>query len=101
MFAFKALCGIFVIAGTYILSKELFEHSFKMQVNFQFKDLPLFLQLIIFIFGDKRKFETGQIWMSDPCPSSINFPLHKKMQLIMPFIGFILICLGTLGAIFF
>jgi len=94
------LYAVMVIAGTYILSKQIFENSFKRQVNFKFRSLPLSLKIALIIFGDKRRFENGQLWESDYFPSPGNFTWMQKIKLLAPFIGFILICLGTLGALF-
>lgn len=97
---YKALCGILVIAGTYILSKQLFEQSIKKPFNFEFKELPWYLQLVIIIFGDKKKYDNKELLMGETYPIHGDFPLRKKLKIIEPFIGFILICLGTIGALF-
>ena len=98
---YKALCGIFVITGTYILSKQLFEHSFKQPVNFEFKELPMFLQVVIILFGEKAKYENKELWMGETYPMHGNFPWSKKLKIMEPFIGFVFICLGTIGALLF
>ena len=100
IFRLKTLCALFVIAGTYILSKQLFEHSFKQPVNFKFSELPLSLKLVIIVFGDKRKFENRELWMGEMFPIPGSFPWRKKLKITEPFIGFILICLGTIVALF-
>ena len=101
MVIYKGLCALLVIAGTYILSKQVFDSSFRQEVNFKFRELPWYFQLIIIVFGDKKKYETGQICVEEPFASPTHFPTRKKLQLIAPFAGFILICLGTIGAMFF
>ena len=98
---YKALCGILVITGTYILSKQLFEQSFRKSVNFEFKELPWYLQLVIILFGDKRKYENKELWMGESFPTHEDFPWRKKLKIIGPFIGFILIFLGTMGTLLF
>jgi hypothetical protein len=92
----KVLCGVLIIAGTYILSKQMFEQSFRTQINFEYKELPWYLRLALIMFGDANSFKSGTIGMPEPYPSPQHFSLKQKCQLIAPFVGFILIVIGTL-----
>lgn len=100
MFQYKVLCALFVIAGTYILSKQMLDQAFKIQVNFKYKELPFYLRVAIFIFGDKKRFENGKLWAPEEYPSPEHFSSKQKWQLVAPFIGFLLIVIGTIGAVF-
>jgi hypothetical protein len=98
---YKAIGGLLTILGTYVLSKRLFDQSFRRQINFKFEELPWYLQLVIIIFGDKKKYKNKELWNNDFYPFPGHFPLSEKLKILAPFIGFILICLGTLIALFF
>lgn len=88
---------IFIIIGTYILSREMFRASAQRLSNFDFKkNLPLRFKIVLRIFGYKRKFENKELWGINFYPSPEHFSKQQKREILMPFIGFILICIGTL-----
>ncbi|HUU49546.1 MAG TPA: hypothetical protein VMW81_01145 [Nitrospinota bacterium] len=93
----EILGGFFIIAGTYILSRNLFEISIQKLLNFhsEFQQLPWYIKCIIIIFGYKHRFESMDIWRSEDLPTSNYFPSRKKIHIILPFIGFLLVTAGT------
>jgi len=94
------LCALFVIYGTYLLSRDVFEKAFKKEVNLDFKDLPLSLKLALILFGDVKKFKNKELWIEENYPTSSHFPLKLKTKLVRPFIGFIFVCIGAIGAVY-
>lgn len=95
----KLFAAVLIISGTYLLSKRIFENSFQEQIRFTFSELPLSFKIALYVFGDKEKFENKQLWNREPFPIPGNFNCKQKFWLLAPFIGFILICLGTFMSI--
>lgn len=97
---YDIVCGLFIIAGTYILSQQVFEQIFKEWINFRFRDLPLSWKLVLLLFCEKRKFDNKELWQSEGAPLPENITVHQKIKFIMPFIGFVLICIGTIAQVY-
>ena len=97
----KGFCAFLVVAGTFLLSRSLFTQRFQMLINIRYHTLPWYLRILV--FGYKRKYETMELWSGEEgrFPTSAEgFPFDMKLRIIEPFLGFMLIVSGTLGALF-
>jgi len=90
---------IFVMAGTYLLSMSLFGQTTKRLINFDYKELPWYLKIIIYVFGYKKDFLNKTLWAPDYLPSHHNFVLKDKLRIIAPFLGFLFIVAGAILSI--
>ena len=92
------LLGMLTILGTYLLSKSVFEDSLMRLVNFigKFSKLPLLVKLVVKFFGEGNKLNNGQLWNKESFPSEENFTCQEKFRILIPFIGFIFICLAVI-----
>ena len=85
-----------------MLSRNLFEASVKKLFNFEkFKDLPIYLRFIIFIFRYKGPFESRDLFKPKYVPLPHHFTRSQKMSIIEPFVGLFFIVLATVIALFF
>lgn len=96
----KIISACFVIAGTYILSRGVFEQSVKRQINLEFKDLPWYFKLVIFCFGYKNAYINKTLWGIKAYPSGEKLSFKDGLREIIPFLGFVFVCLGTFLALF-
>ena len=92
------LSGYFILSGTYILSKNIFDSNIKKLINFAHNQskLPFCIKLVIFIFGYRNALKDINFWNVEYCPTTDSFSYHQKIKIIEPFIGFIFIATGTL-----
>lgn len=96
----RILQGLFIIAGTYILSRDVFVYTFRKAINFQFRELPLSWKLALIVLWKKGKFYRKELWNCEGYPSPEALNRQEKIKFITPFIGFILISIGTILGIF-
>ncbi|HLA28472.1 MAG TPA: hypothetical protein VJZ49_11315 [Syntrophales bacterium] len=92
------LSGCFIIAGTFFLSKSIFNHHMKMLVNYVFNrqaKLPVFITLAIFTFGYRNKLKDIKFWDYEHVPSEDAFSFEQQWRILEPFVGFICIFIGT------
>jgi len=96
---FKVVCAFFVIVGTYILSRGVFEQKVKRLINFEFQTLPWCFKFVIICFGYKAAFISKALWDVKEYPMTEKLSLKTKMEEISPFLGFLFVFIGTLLAL--
>lgn len=96
----KIVCGIFVLVGTYILSKGVFEGAVKRQVNLNFKELPWYVKAAIILFGYRHAYINKALWEEKAYPSLSDFSIQQRVEAVGPFVGFLLISVGTITLLF-
>ena len=95
------LSGYFIIAGTFILSRNIFDSNMKMLINFAHKQskLPFLIKFAITVFGYRTKLIDIDFWDVKYYPTEGDFSYKKQMYIFEPFIGFIFILIGTVLSI--
>jgi len=96
---YRVLFGFLIISGTYLLSKQVFEQPFKKGINFSFEKLPIFIKIALKLFGDVKKYKNKTLWSEKAFPAGDKFPSQEQTEILTPFIGFILLCIGTLAMV--
>lgn len=91
------LSGYFIIAGTFILSRNIFDNTMKKLTNYAHDQskLPFFVKFAILSFGYSKKLTDINFWNVEYCPTRDNFSYEQQLQILEPFIGFIFIVIGT------
>ncbi len=96
----KIICALLIIAGTYLLSKSVFINETKRMVHLKYQNLPFYLKGIITLFALRKRYKDGSLWdvssLINYYPAPDCFPWFLKFEIMGPFIGFILIVVGTL-----
>jgi len=97
------ISGIFVLSGTYLLSKNVFEQSIQRLINVPYENLPRLVKMAVVFFGYKNRFISQQLWNGSNMQYPMKDNLSFKMQydLLEPFLGFFLIFIGVLIQVFF
>ena len=65
---------LLIVWGTHIISKGLFDHSFKLLINIPYKRLPFLLKIVLWFFGDHKRFKNRELWFPEDVPILNNFP---------------------------
>jgi len=91
------LSGYFIMSGTFILSRNLFDNNMKRLINLAHNQskLPFFVKLAVFCFGYRKKLTDIEFFDVEHYPTSNNFSYKQILKIIEPFIGFIFILIGT------
>jgi hypothetical protein len=99
----KVFSALLIIAGTFILSLSIFVQNIKFLFNIKYEDLPWYLKMMVFLLCLKKDYESSRLWMlnkDDYAPTKDDFPNKQKFRMLLPFIGFILVAIGTALAVF-
>jgi len=95
----SALSSLFILWGTYKLSKKLFDELFKYGINIPYEKLPFLFRIMLIVFGNKSKYKDKTLWEQSSFPTEYNLKPIKKLY--EPFFGFCLIFIGMLIQVIF
>jgi hypothetical protein len=99
----KVTSALLIIVGTFILSFSIFLQNIKFLVNIKYNELPLYFKGIISLLFLKKDYKSSRLWMltsEDYAPTKEVFSNKQKVRMLLPFIGFILVAMGTALAVF-